>query len=101
MYGFKITVTISAGEPASLSSKLDEIADQLALASHNEDRFKGFMIRECDAGEVMFLITADTDDEATALTLAISWLHSAVHAAGFATPGWLRCAEQVFEGAPA
>src|SRR6266487_5117348 len=97
MYGFRITVIVSAGEPDSLSSKLDEITDQLALASHSEDRFKGYMVMERGLGEVTFLITADAEDEAEGLTLAISWLHSAVHAVGFATPGWLRCAEQVFD----
>jgi hypothetical protein len=101
MYGFKITVILSAGEPDSLSSHLDEITDQLAFTSHNEDRFKGYMIMEGQPGQVTFLISADAEDEARGLTLAISWLHAAVHAAGFGTPGWLRCAEQVFDEAPA
>jgi hypothetical protein len=101
MYGFRITVIASAGEPDSLSSKLDEITDQLALACHGNDGFKGYMVMERGPGEVTFLITADAGDEARAMTLAISWLHAAVHAAGFATPGWLRCAEQVFDDCPA
>ena len=101
MYGFKITVIVGAGEPDSLSSKLDDITDELALLAHSEDKFKGYMIMEHVPGEVTFLITADAESEVEALTLAISWLHCSVHAAGFATPGWLRSAEQVFDEVPA
>src|SRR6266571_448905 len=101
MYGFEITVILSAGEPDSLSAKLDEITGQLAVASYGNDEFKGYMVMERGPGEVTFMITADADNEVEALTAATSWLHSAVHAAGFATPGWLRRAEQVFDGAPA
>jgi hypothetical protein len=96
MYGFQITVTLGIG-PDSLSSKLDEITDQLAMASCNDDAFKGYMVVESVAGEATFMITAGAEDEVRALTAAISWLHTAVHAAGFATPGWLRRAEQVFD----
>ena len=100
VYGFKITV-ISTGEPDSLCAGLDEITDQLAIASHSTDQFKGYMVLERGSEEVTFLITADAYDEARTLTLAISWLHAAVHAAGFATPRWFRCAEQIFDAAPA
>ena len=101
MYGFEITVILSGGDPDSLSAKLDEIADQLAVASQGNEEFKGYMVMEREPGEVTFLITADADDEVKALTLATSWLHTAVHTAGFATPGWLRRAEQVFDSTPA
>lgn len=100
MYGFEITV-ISAGDPDSLFAKLDEITDQLALASSGNEDFKGYMVIERKPGEIIVLITVDADNEAKALSAATSWLHSAVHAAGFSTPGWLKCAEQVFDGTPA
>lgn len=100
MYGFEITVTLSAGDPDSLSEHLDEITGELASMSSTTDEFKGYMVTEHQSG-VVFLITADADDEVRALSAAISWLHSAVHAAGFATPGWLKRAEQVFDGTPA
>jgi hypothetical protein len=101
MYGFEITVTLSAGDPDSLSASLDEITKQLAYMCSTTGEFKGYMVREQQSGGVTFLITAAAPDEVQALTAATSWLHSAVHAAGFATPGWLRRAEQVFDNAPA
>jgi hypothetical protein len=100
MYGFQITVILGGIDPDSLSSKLDEITDQLAMASHSDDAFKGYMVVEKEAGEATFLITADAVNEAVALAAATSWLHTAVHAAGFMTPGWLRRAEQVFDNEP-
>ncbi len=100
MYGFAITITLSAG-PDSLSASLDEITGQLATMCSMTDEFKGYMITEQQSGGLTFLITADAPDEVQALSAAISWLHSAVHAVGFATPGWLKRAEQVFDGTPA
>jgi hypothetical protein len=97
MYGFEITVTLSAGDPDSLSASLDEITNQLAGMCSTTDEFKGYIVTERQSGGVTFLITADAGDEVQALSAATSWLHSAVHAAGFATPGWLRRAEQVFD----
>jgi hypothetical protein len=101
MYGFEITVTTSAGQPGSLIACLDEITKQLAITCSNTDEFKGYMITERQSGGVTFLITTTAKDEVQALSAAISWLHSAVHAVGFATPGWLKRAEQVFDDTPA
>ena len=102
MYGFEITVMIGAGDgPDSLSASVDEITDQLAAMCSRTDEFKGYMVTEQRSGGLTFLITADADGEALALSAAISWLHAAVHTAGFATPGWLKRAEQVFDSAPA
>jgi hypothetical protein len=101
MYGFEITVTLSAGDPDSLSANLDEITGELARACSRTDEFKGYMITERQSGCITFLITADAADEGQALSAAISWLQTAVHTAGFATPGWLKRAEQVFDAAPA
>lgn len=101
MYGFEITVTLSAGDPDSLSVSLDEITNQLAYMCSTTEEFKGYLVTEQQSGGVIFLITADAEDEVRALTAATSWLHSAVHAVGFATPGWLKRAEQVFDGTPA
>jgi hypothetical protein len=101
MYGFEITVTLRDGDPSALSAKLDDIAAQLATACQSNDEFKGYMIVERSPREVTFLITADAADEVKALAAATSWLHTAVHAVGFATPGWLRRAEQVFDAASA
>lgn len=100
MYGFEITV-LSTGNPDSLSASLDEITGQLADMASRTDEFKGYMVMEGAAGEITVLITADAADEVQALSAATSWLRTAVHAAGFATPGWLRRAEQVFDGTPA
>jgi hypothetical protein len=101
MYGFEITITLSAGDPDSLSRMVDKITGQLAETCSATGEFKGYMITEREPGCLTFLITADADDEVRALSAAFSWLHLAVHEAGFATPGWLKRAEQVFDAAPA
>lgn len=101
MYGFEITVTLGTGDSDSLSASLDEITGELAGMCSMTDEFKGYMVTERQAGGVTFLITAAAADEVQALSAATSWLHSAVHAAGFSTPGWLKRAEQVFDAAPA
>jgi hypothetical protein len=100
MYGFEITVTPGAGQPDSLSARLDEITNQLAIMCAGTDEFKGYMITERQSGGVTFLITTTAHDEVQALSAAISWLHSAVHAVDLATPGWLKRAEQVFDDTP-
>jgi hypothetical protein len=102
MYGFEITVTLSPEtDPDSLPARLDEITDHLADMCSTTAEFKGYMVTEQLSGGVTFLITADADNEVQALNAATSWLHSAVHAAGFATPGWLKRLEQVFDAEPA
>jgi len=99
MYGFEITVTTGAEQQDSLSACLDQITNQLADMCSRTDEFKGYMITERRSGAVTFLITTTAKDEVQALSAATSWLHSAVHAVGFATPGWLKRAEQVFDDA--
>jgi hypothetical protein len=97
MYGFKITVTLAGEKPENLRGKLDEITDQLAIMSSLDAEFADFMVTRHLSGDTTFLIVVDgREDEVQALTAATSWLHAAVHAAGFSTPGWLKRAEQVF-----
>jgi hypothetical protein len=56
------------------------------------------MIREREPGCFSFVIAADAPDEVHVRCAATSWLHQAVDA-GFATTGWLKRAEQLFEQA--
>lgn len=101
MYGIEITVTPLGGDRASLPAKLNEITGRLAVAASDTEEFKGFMVSEEPSGEVTFLISAVAVDGFSAMSAAISWVHSAVHASGFSTPGWFEWTSprvQVFAG---
>lgn len=99
MYGFKITVSLDDEKPDDLRGQLDEVTNQLAIMHDREPDFADFMVTRHVSGDTTYLIVVsepDGDGEAQALIRAMSWLHTAVHAAGFRTPGWLKRAEQVF-----
>lgn len=88
VYGVEITVTPVGGDRSTLSDKLDEITGRLAVTANDTDEFKGFMVSEEPSGDVTFLISVDAVDGLSATSAAFAWLHSAVHASGFSTPGW-------------
>ncbi len=97
MYGFKITISPAGEMPGNLDAMLDKATDELTLMCSRDAEFEDFMVTRHMSGDTTFLIVVGgKDDEATAMTRAIIWLHTAVNAAGFGTPGWLRRAEQVF-----
>jgi hypothetical protein len=97
MYGFNITVSLTGDKPGYLDKMLDEVTDQLTIMCSRETDFDDFMVTRHLSGDTTFLIVVGGPDaEAMALTRAIIWVHTAVNAAGFGTPGWLRKAEQVF-----
>jgi hypothetical protein len=96
MYGFDITVSLTGEKPGNLDGMLDEVTDQLTIMCGRDSDFEDFMVTRHLSGDATFLIVVSGADEALAMTRAITWLHTAVNAAGFATPGWLRRAEQVF-----
>jgi hypothetical protein len=103
MYGYKITVSLDGEKPDDLRGKLNEVTDQLAIMHSREAEFADFMVTGHVSGDATFLIVVDVDDEVRALSAAASWLQTALHAAGFGTPGWLKNAEQAFteESVPA
>jgi hypothetical protein len=97
MYGFNITISLAGEKPGNLDAMLDVVTDQLTMMCSRETEFEDFMVTRHVSGDTTFLIVVSgTDDEAMAMTRAITWLHTAVNAAGFGTPGWLRRAEQIF-----
>ena len=97
MYGFNITISLTGEKPGNLDGMPDEVTDQLTIMCSRETEFEDFMVTRRASGDTTFLIVVSgTDDEAMAMTRAITWLHTAVNAAGFGTPGWLRRAEQIF-----
>jgi hypothetical protein len=102
MYGFNITVSLAGEKPGNLDEMLDEVTDQLTIMCGRDVEFEDFMVTCHTSGDTTFLIAVGgTVDEAAALTRAVIWVHTALNAAGFGTPGWLRRAEQVFkEDAP-
>ena len=78
---------------------LDKATNELTLMCSRDAEFEDFMVTRSfmASGDTTFLIVVSGEDnEATGMTRAIIWVHTAVNAAGFATPGWLRRAEQVF-----
>jgi hypothetical protein len=98
MYGFNITAYLTGEKPGNLDEMLDMVTDQLTIMCGREAEFEDFMVTRHTPGDTTFLIAVGgTVDEATALTRAVIWVHTAVNAAGFGTPGWLRRAEQVFK----
>jgi len=97
MYGYNITVSLAGEKPGNLAAMLDEVTDQLTDMCSRDIDFEDFMVTRHVPGDTTFLIVVGGEDnEATGMTRAIIWVHTAVNAAGFATPGWLRRAEQVF-----
>jgi hypothetical protein len=112
MYAFKIMVTLDDDDkPDDLPGRLDEVTNQLAIMHSREPDFADFMVTRHVSGDATYLIVVEdktgngVEDktgkaEATALGCAVSWLHTAVHTAGFGTPGWLKTTEQVFTPEP-
>jgi hypothetical protein len=99
MYGFNIIVTLTGEKPGNLDEMLDEVTDQLTIMCGRDAEFEDFMATRHVSGDTTFMIVVSgIDDEAIAMTRAIIWVHTAVNAAGFRTPGWLRGAQQVFGG---
>ena len=100
MYGFKVTVSLDDdGKPDDLRGHLDEVTNQLAIMHSREPDFADFMVIRHVSGDITYLIVVEDktgEGEAKALGCAVSWLHTAVHTAGFGTPGWLKTTEQVF-----
>jgi hypothetical protein len=88
LYGIEITVTPVGEDRSALPVKLDEITGRLAVMAHDTEEFRGFLVSEEPSGDVTFLISADAVDGLSAMSAAFSWLHTAVHASGFSTPGW-------------
>lgn len=98
MYGFNITACLAGEKPGNLDEMLDVVNDQLTLMCSRDADFEDFMVTRHVSGDTTFLIVVSgTDGEGVALSRAIIWVHTAVNAAGFGTPGWLRKAEQVFK----
>jgi|SRR6266567_5081299 len=100
MYGFKVTVSLDDDEKRDdLRGRLDEVTNQLAIMHSREPNFADFMVTRHVSGDTTYLIVVEDtagEGEAKGLICAVSWLHAAVHAAGFGTPGWLKTTEQVF-----
>ena len=100
MYGFKVTVSLDDDKkPDDLRGHLDEVTNQLAIMHSRESNFADFMVTRHVSGDTTYLIVVEDkndEGEAKALICAVSWLHTAVHTAGFGTPGWLKTTEQVF-----
>ena len=104
MYAFKIMVTLDDDDrPDDLRERLDEVTNQLAIIHSRDPDFADFMVTRHVSGDATYLIVVEDktgDGEAKALGCAVSWLHTAVHTAGFGTPGWLKTTEQVFTPGP-
>lgn len=97
MHAFNITISLAAEKPGNLDRMLDGITSQLTIMCSCEAYFEDFIVTRHVPGDTTFLIAVceRDDDEVRALVNAITWLDTALKAAGYGTPGWLRRAEQV------
>lgn len=89
MYATVIPVHVELVNGVGLGDAARQVVNQLALIDEQTPEFLDYAVSS-DAGDgiVTFEITADAEDELQAVAGAVSWVRTAFHAAGNATPGW-------------
>jgi hypothetical protein len=90
MYAVVIPIYVILGNPdVDLGEATDQVTDQLALIDERTPALLDYAVSS-DASEntVLFEVTVDADDEMEALAGAVSWVRTAIHATGGATPNW-------------
>jgi hypothetical protein len=89
MYAIVIPVHMELLNGGSLADAARQVVDQLAMIDDNTAEFLDYAVSsDASDGTVTFEITADAEDELQAVAGAVSWVRTAVHAAGGSTPGW-------------
>jgi len=90
MYEAVIPIHVALGDPdADLGQEIDDVTDQLALIDERTPELLDYAVSS-DAADnaVVFELTVDADDDLLALSAALSWVRTAIHATGGNTPGW-------------
>lgn len=83
-----IRVTFTGGG-ADLGTVIDQVTDQLAIIDEQTPELLDYAVSS-DAGDntAVFEVTVEASDEMEALAAAVSWIRTAIHGTGGATPGW-------------
>ena len=90
MYEAVIPVHVAlAGPGASLGEEIDRVTDELALIDERTPEFLDYAVSsDATDNTVVFELTVQATDWMEALSGAVSWVHTAIHAVGGNTPGW-------------
>lgn len=89
MYEAAILISVELAGPADLRDAIDGVTEQLAVIDEATPELLDYAVSSdaCD-NTVVFEVTVDAADQMEALAGAVSWVRTAIHAAGGATPGW-------------
>jgi hypothetical protein len=88
MYETVIPVSVEPDD-AALAIAAGQMTEQLATIDDQTPELLDYAVSSDDAAHtIVFELTVDADDEMQALAGALSWVRTAVHAAGGSTPGW-------------
>jgi hypothetical protein len=90
IYEAVIPVHVALSDPGSdLGIAIDNVTDQLALIDERTPELLDYAVSsDATSNTVLFEITAEADDDMEALSAALSWIRTAIHATGGNTPGW-------------
>lgn len=90
MYQAVIPVHVSPGDTdADLGEVIDEVTDALALIDERTPELLDYAVSsDATDNSVVFELTVEADDDLQALSAALSWVRTAIHAMRGNTPGW-------------
>jgi hypothetical protein len=90
MYEAVIPIHVALANPSDdLGEAIDNVTDQLALIDEHTPELLDYAVSsDATDNAVIFEVTVEADDDLQALTAALSWVRTAIHAAGGNTPGW-------------
>jgi hypothetical protein len=90
MYEAVIPIHVALESPsADLGAAIDDVTDQLALIDESTPELLDYAVSsDATDNAVVFELTVEAGDDMQALTAALSWVRTAIHATGANTPGW-------------
>lgn len=87
MFGLHLDLTATGA--GDLHEHVDTVAEQMASTEQCNSNLLDFSIgADAETGEVEIEVTVQAESVEDALATGISWIRSAIHAAGAGTPGW-------------
>lgn len=91
MYEAVIPIHVGLSGPgADLGQAIDDVTDQLALIDERTPELLDYAVSsDATDNAVVFELTVEADDDMQALSAALSWVRTAIHATGGNTPGWV------------
>lgn len=90
MYEAVIPIHVGLSGPGvDLGEVIDDVTDQLALIDERTPELLDYAVSsDVTDNAVIFELTVEADDDMQALSAALSWVRTAIHATGGNTPGW-------------